>query len=132
MRSFFAAVIGVIICAATIYPLEMLGMKLFPMKVKIDPHNITQLRNMMHLFPTPALIFIILSHFMGMIFGAFAASRIQPKTTTPLLLIFLLVLIVNISKLASISHPVWFMVADIAAITISGFLSWRYFYNGKL
>lgn len=125
MRTFFAAVLGIVVSFIIVFLVEMIGMNLFPIKMKVDPKNIQALRSMINNIPLPALITVIIGHGLGMFLGAFAAFKIQPKSMTPMLMIFLLMLIATISNLAMIPHPMWFMITDVSIVVLAALIAWR-------
>lgn len=125
MRTFFAAILGIIVSFIIVFLVEMIGMNLFPIKMKVDPNNIQALRSMINNIPLPALITIIIGHGLGMFLGAFTAFKIQPTSMTPMLMIFLLMLIATISNLAMIPHPMWFMITDVSIVVLAALIAWR-------
>ena len=131
MKSFFAAILGIISSILVVYLGEMLAMYLFPMKVKIDPKDIEAIREMIKYVPFPALITIIISHGLGMLIGAFVSFKIQQKSTMPILVIFLFMLISTISNFAIIPHPLWFMISDVGAIILVSIIGWIYFFRER-
>ncbi len=127
MRTISAAVIGIITCFAVIFIFEMIGMKLFPVKVKINPKNYNELKALIDNIPLPALITIIVGHGISLFAGVFVSNKIQNKSTIPFLLVFLVMLMATISNLAMIPHQLWFMIADIGSVCLAGLISWRTF-----
>ncbi|MEY3237953.1 MAG: hypothetical protein RI883_2054 [Bacteroidota bacterium] len=125
MRTISAAIIGIIICSIVIFIIEMIGMKLFPVQVKINPKNYNDLKALIDNIPLPALIIIIVGHGISLFVGVFVSHKIQNKSTIPFLLVFLVMLMVTISNLAMIPHPLWFMIADIGSVCLAGLISWR-------
>ena len=131
MKSFLAAVLGIIASIIVVYLGEMLAMLIFPIKEKIDPTDIEAIREMIKYVPFPALITIIISHGLGMIIGAFVSFKIQQKSPMPVLVIFLFMLISTISNLAIIPHPLWFMISDVGAIILASIIGWIYFFRER-
>lgn len=125
MRTFLAAIVGIVVSFIIVFLVEMVGMNLFPIKQKVDPNNIQALRSMINNIPLPALITVIVGHGLGMFLGTYSAYKIQPKSMTPMLMIFLLMLIATISNLAMIPHPLWFMIADVSIVVLAVLLAWR-------
>ncbi len=93
MKSFLAAVLGIIASIIVVYLGEMLAMLIFPIKEKIDPTDIEAIREMIKHVPFLALIAIIISHGLGMLIGSFVSFKIQQKSPMPVLVIFLFMLI---------------------------------------
>jgi hypothetical protein len=131
MKSFLAAVLGIIASIIVVYLGEMLAMLMFPVKVKIDPTDIEAIREMIKHVPFLALITIIISHGLGMLIGSFVSFKIQQKSPMPVLVIFLFMLISTISNLAIIPHPFWFMISDVATIVLASVIGWIYFFRER-
>jgi hypothetical protein len=126
MRTFLASILGIAVSFIIVFLVEMISMNLFPIRMKIDPKNIEALRSMINNIPLPALITIIIGHGLGMFLGTFAANKVQPKSLTPMLMIFLLMLIATISNLAMIPHPIWFMIADVGIVILAALSAWKF------
>ena len=127
MRTISAAIIGIITCFVLIYIIEMIGMNLFPVKIKINPKNYNELKSLIDSIPLPALITLIVGHGISLFAGIFVAKKIQNKSAIPFLLVFLVMLMATISNLAMIPHPLWFKIADISSVCLAGLISWRVF-----
>ena len=125
MRTISSALIGIITCFVIIYAIEMIGMNLFPVKVKINPKNYNEFKALIDSIPLPALIIIIVGHGISLFAGVFVSNKIQNKSTIPFLLVFLVMLMATISNLAMIPHPIWFKIADIGIVCLAGLIAWR-------
>ncbi len=125
MRTISASILGIIICFVLIYIIEMIGMNLFPVKVKINPKNYNELKALIDSIPLPALITLIVGHGISLFAGIFVAKKIQKKSAIPFLLVFIIMLMATISNLAMIPHPIWFMIADIGTVCLTGILAWK-------
>ena len=77
MRTISAAVIGIITCFAVIFIFEMIGMKLFAVKVKINPKNYNELKALIDNIPLPALITIIVGHGISLFAGVFVSKKFR-------------------------------------------------------
>lgn len=71
MRTISAAIIGIITCFVLIYIIEMIGMNLFPVKIKINPKNYNELKALIDSIPLPALITLIVGHGISLFAGIF-------------------------------------------------------------
>ena len=131
MKSFLAAVLGIISSIIVVYLGEMLAMLMFPIKEKIDPTDIEAIREMIKHVPFLALITIIISHGLGMLIGSFVSFKIHQKSPMPVLVIFLFMLISTISNLAIIPHPLWFMISDVGTIVLASIFGWFYFFRER-
>ncbi len=127
MRTISSAIIGIITCFVLIYAIEMIGMNLFPVKVKINPKNYNEFKALIDSIPLPALIIIIVGHGVSLFAGIYVSKKIQNKSSIPFLLVFLVMLMATISNLAMIPHPIWFKIADIGIVILAGLISWRTF-----
>ena len=88
MRTISSAIIGIITCFVLIYAIEMIGMNLFPVKVKINPKNYNEFKALIDSIPLPALIIIIVGHGVSLFAGIYVSKKIQNKSSIPFLLVF--------------------------------------------
>lgn len=125
MKTVIATIAGIVTSFLVIMLTEMIGMKLFPMKTKIDPNDIEALRNLIQNIPLPALVTIIIGHGLGMFLGTVVGHKVEPKSMVPFLIVFLFMLISTISNLAMIPHPMWFMVSDVLIVIVAALAAWK-------
>lgn len=127
MKTFVATLIGLIVCFTIVFLTELLGMKLFPMKIKVGSNDVDTFKTIIDNIPLPALIVVIAGHGLAMFIGLFVSFQIQSKSYVAFLVIFLVMLMGTISNLAMIPHPIWFMIADIGIVLLATLIAWRSF-----
>lgn len=122
MKTFLAAVAGLVIGGVMIWALEALGHQLFPIPFKIDPNNLEDLRNLMYMIPVESLISIIVAHAIGVFTGLCVAKVIQKDSVIPIYIVGGMFLLSTGLNLMVIPHPVWFSIADVAGVLIVSLL----------
>lgn len=55
----------------------MIGMNLFPVKIKINPKNYNELKALIDSIPLPALITLIVGHGISLFAGIFVAKKFK-------------------------------------------------------
>lgn len=128
MKTLLATIVGLIVSFIVVFAMEFLSMTLFPSPEKIDPTNVEALKTLIQHIPIAALLMILLGHGLALFLASYYAFKIQPNSLVPFLIIFIFMLIGTISNLAMIPHPMWFMVADVSTVVVSGLIAWRSFF----
>lgn len=126
-RAFLAAIAGIATAFITIFVIEMIGMRLFPVEQRIRPENYEQLKLMMASIPVGALITVSIGHGLSVLAGAFVINRIEASAMVGMLILFVLILVSTIMNLVALPHPLWFMITDITLVILGGLLSWKLF-----
>jgi len=124
IRNALAAVIGLVIAIVTVLLVQRLGHTIYPPPPDLDTNNVAAMRTYISQLPLLALVFPIISYFLGALAGPFTASRIG--TARPLLFaggIGLILLAFTIATLIHIPHPHWFSALAIAAILLGAWLA---------
>lgn len=121
MRSFLAAVAGIVSAGIAIWLFEFLGHVIFPLQIEIDPTDMESIREMMFKIPITNLVAVILAHGIGLIVGLFIARIIDKKTSGPLYGVAGIIFLMTLINLLLIPHPMWFMIADLGVILIVAF-----------
>ena len=125
MKLFYATFAGVIAAFISMMFLEGLGHSLFPLPFKVDPNNIGELADKLHLIPIEMYISVVVAHGLGLLIGLLIAQAIDKTSKISLYIIAGFFLIGTIANLSMIPHPMWFAVADIAVIALVGLLMIR-------
>lgn len=118
MRTFIAAVIGILIGGTAVWFFEFLGHILFPITEKFDVTNLEELKQMMHKLPTMTLVSVILAQGIGVFVGMLVARLIDKSSLSPLFAVSGVLLLMSAMNLLMIPHPTWFMVADILVLVL--------------
>lgn len=122
MKTFLAAIAGLVIGGVMIWALEALGHQLFPIPFKIDPKNLEDLKNLMFKIPVESMIAIIVAHVVGVFTGLAVAKTIQKNSMIPIYIVGGLFLLSTGLNLMVIPHPVWFTIADVCGVLIVSLL----------
>ncbi len=118
MRSFLAAIGGIITAGLVIMVLERLGHALMPFKLHIDPHDIEQLKLLVFKIPVQNLIAVIVAHGIGVLAGLFVARLIDKKSLGPLFGVGGIITLFTGINLLVLPHPMWFIIADLGIVVL--------------
>lgn len=122
MKLLYATFAGVIAAFISMMFLEGLGHSLFPIPFEIDPNNLDALAEKLHLIPTKMYIAVIAAHGLGLLIGLLIAKSIDKTSKISLYIIAGFFLVGTVANLFMIPHPVWFAVADVAIVALTGLL----------
>lgn len=122
MKLLYATFAGVIAAFISMMFLEGLGHSLFPIPFEIDPNNLDALTEKLHLIPTKMYIAVIAAHGLGLLIGLLIAKSIDKTSKISLYIIAGFFLVGTVANLFMIPHPVWFAVADVAIVALTGLL----------
>ena len=126
LRDIGAIIAGLAVSIAVIMAVQMVGHTLWPAPDGLNWNDTEVIRTYTSQLPFLALLFPIVSYFLGALAGPYVACRIG--TAQPLLMvgvIGLVLLAFTVANLIQLPHPVWFSVSAIAAVIIGGWLAWQ-------
>lgn len=119
MRSFLAALAGIVSAGVAIWLFEFLGHVLFPIwDLNINPNDLDSLKQIMFQIPTGALIAVIVAHALGLLVGLVVARIIDKNSLGPLFGVAGIITLMTLINLLIIPHPTWFLIADLAGVLI--------------
>ena len=124
LRDIGAVIAGLAVSMAVIMAVQMIGLSLWPAPEGLDWNDEEVIRTYTSQLPFLALLFPIVSYFVGAFAGPFVACRIG--TAKPVLfvgIIGIVLLAFTVANLIQIPHPVWFSVLAVAAILVGGWLA---------
>lgn len=124
LRDIGAVIAGLAVSIAVIMAVQMIGHSLWPAPEGLDWNDEEVIRTYTSQLPFLALLFPIVSYFLGAFAGPFVACRIG--TAKPVLfvgIIGIVLLAFTVANLIQIPHPVWFSVLAVAAILVGGWLA---------
>ena len=114
IKNMLSIVAGIMVAFMLIAGIEMLSHQIYSLPKDIDPKDPEVMKNFMSHIPMGALLMILLAYTVGsfgggIITGLIASEkRIQMGITTGVVL-----LILGISNLIMIPHPLWFSIASV-------------------
>ena len=123
LRDVGGGVVGLIVAFGVIMGVQMIGHSIWPPPAELDWNDSEVVRTYVSQLPFMALMFPILSYFLGALGGPLIASSIG--TARPMVyagIIGLVLLAATIANLIQIPHPVWFSVMAVAAVLVGGWL----------
>lgn len=119
MRSFLAALAGIVSAGVAIWLFEFLGHLLFPIgDLNIDPTDMDAIKQIMFQIPTGALVAVILAHALGLFVGLIVARIIDKSSLAALFGVAGIITLMTLINLLIIPHPTWFLIADLAGVLI--------------
>lgn len=124
LRNIAATLAGLVVSIGVIMAVQAVGHSIWPAPEGLDWNDPEVIRTYTSQLPFLALLFPIVSYFLGTLAGPLVASRIG--TLQPLVyvgIIGIVLLAFTIANLIQIPHPVWFSVAAVAAVLIGGWLA---------
>ncbi|MDJ0812923.1 MAG: hypothetical protein QNJ23_04290 [Woeseiaceae bacterium] len=124
LRAIGAVVAGLVVAVGIIMAVQVIGHKIWPAPEGLDWNDAEVIRTYTSQLPFLALLFPIISYFLGTLAGTYVACRISSAKPLALVgVVGLVLLAFTIANLISIPHPVWFSVTAVAAVIIGGWLS---------
>ena len=127
LRDIGAIIAGLAVSVIIIMAIQMVGHTLWPPPEGLDWNDTEVIRTYTSQLPFLALLFPIVSYFLGALAGPFVACRIG--TLKPLVsvgIIGVVLLAFTIANLIQIPHPIWFSILAIAAVIIGGWLALQF------
>ena len=124
LRDTAATIAGLAVAIGIIMAVQMAGHAIWPTPEGLDLNDAEVVRTYVSQLPFLALLFPILSYFLGALAGPLVASKIG--TARPIAfagIIGLVLLAFTIANLIQISHPPWFSVLAVAAVLVGPWLA---------
>jgi hypothetical protein len=118
MRTFIAAIVGIISAGVAIWIFEFLGHLLFPVKLNFNPKNPEELKLIMYSIPFKSMVAVIVAHVLGILVGLIVAYKIDKTTKAHLYGVSGILLLFSVINLIAIPHPTWFLIADIMGVVL--------------
>ena len=124
LRNILALVVGLVVSVGVVKAVEMAGHAIWPPPTDLDWTDGEAIRTYTSQQPFLALLFPIMSYFLGTFAGPFVASRIGTARAILFVgVIGIVMLSATITTLIWIPHPVWFSVLAVTAVIIGGWLA---------
>ncbi len=126
IKNSFAILFGILVAIGIIFIFEALGHLIYPTPTGLKLDDPRQLENMIAHLPIGNLLFVLMAWMLGAFSGAFgtmffAKSRHWALPATVSAFVFA----AAISNFFFVPYPVWFEIAAIIAIPISGLVAWH-------
>jgi hypothetical protein len=124
LRDTGAGIAGLAVAIVIIMAIQAVGHAIWPPPESLDWNDTEVVRTYVSQLPFPALLFPILSYFLGALAGPIIASIIS--TARPIIfagIIGLVLLAFTIANLIQIPHPHWFSALAIAAVLLGSWLA---------
>ena len=124
LRNAIALVVGLAVSFGVIMAVQAIGHSIWVPPANLDSNDAEVIRTYVSQLPFLALMFPIVSYFLGALGGPLVACAIG--TARPLVfggVIGLVLLAATIATLIQIPHPAWFSVLAIAAVLVGAWLA---------
>jgi hypothetical protein len=118
MRTFIAAIVGIVSAGIAIWIFEFLGHLMFPVKLNFNPKNPEELKLIMYSIPFKSMVAVIVAHVLGILVGLIIAYKIDKTTKAHLFGVSGILLLFSVVNLIAIPHPTWFLIADIMGVVL--------------
>ena len=124
IRKILAVVAGVVVAFATVMLGELIAHQLFPINMPKTTDN-AALAAAMAAAPLGAKLSLVLIYFLAPLFGAWVAGRVSRAASWPSWTVVALFLLATAANFFMLPHPLWLVVASVAAILVGGGLGVR-------
>ena len=116
-----AALLGLVVGFLVVMGIELLGHFLFPVPFQATMENIEEY---MSQIPVGSLLMVNLAHFLGGAFAIITVLKLSNKKL-PAYIIAVVFFAATVFNLFVITHPVWFTIADVAAVILGLVLAFK-------
>ena len=124
-RKITGAVVGIVLAMLVVAFVQMVGHFLFPEPELPANPSPQQLNEAIATTPVGAKAMVVLSWFLGALFGIWAALRISNGARRSALVVAGAVLLLTIAVLLSVSHPTWMVAGGLLLPILATFLATR-------
>ena len=111
-RSVLGGLVGVVTAGVTVFAVESLGHRLFPVPAGFDPSDVDAMRAYVAGLSVGPIAWVLLAWVLGTFGGGAVAIRIAP--TRPVLMAGVvagMILLGAVMNLVTIPHPIWMVLA---------------------
>jgi hypothetical protein len=124
IRNALAVVVGLATGVLLIMGVQKIGHTIYPPPAGLDFNDAEAARTYISQLPLPALLFPIVSYFLGTLFGGFVACTVGTARPGALAgIIGLILLAFTIANLILIPHPLWFSLLAIGVVLAGTWLA---------
>lgn len=121
VRKILAVVVGVVVGAAVVWAVQLVGHRLVPLPPGMDPTDMESVRAHMAEIPAAAFGFVLLGYVLGALVGGYTAARIG-RAKGPALVVGAILLVFGLMNVVLIPHPLWFTVATVVVFLPAAWL----------
>lgn len=126
-RNFIAIAVGLFVAFFLDYILEMGASQLFPVASRPAPKTKEELIALFESIPVMTLLIVGLAHSIAIFTGGFISKKINPESSTGIIVIIALFGIRTITEVAQLPLPTWFVIYEISLMTLASVLALRLF-----
>lgn len=125
-RNVVAILMGLMVSAAVVGTVEMLGQALFPTPAELDLGNAEELGTFLATAPAHFLMFVVCGWFLGIFCGCFVSGVLGGHQGVVCAMVTGLVhASMVILLLMQLPTPMWFRMAGVLVLVPGGWLGWR-------
>ena len=126
LRNVLALLGAALVAMVLIACIQAVGGKLYPPPPGLDFNDKAAVARFAATLPLPAFLIILVSYLVGVTVGAWLACRISvTEKRRQGVMIGALFVVASIMNLASLPHPAWFWVANLAIVPFAAWLGMR-------
>ncbi len=124
VRQILGVIAGVVVGGLIVFSVELVGHSVFPPPVGMDLSNPDDMKQLISMLPTGALVMVLVGWLLGSLAGAWTADKIARNPIAGWIVagIFILLTAYNFSV---IPHPTWMMAAGILIPLLSAWIAGR-------
>lgn len=126
-RNFIAIAVGLFVAFFLDYFLEMGASQLFPVASRPTPKTKEELIALFDSIPVMTLLVVGFAHSIAIFSGAFVSKKINPESSTGIIVIIALFGIRTITEVAQLPLPTWFVIYEISMMVFASVIALRLF-----
>lgn len=127
LRNTLAAMAGALVGILLISLIQLVSAKLYPLPAGLNPADKAAMGEFIRTLPLAAKLLVLLSYLVGVTGGAWLAGRLSLTARSRQAgMVAALFAVASLMNLLSFPHPVWFWVANFAAVAAGAWLALRF------
>lgn len=122
-RNVLAALAGVVLAFVLIFTAQLISNRIYPPPAGLDFHDRAAVTAYIREMPIGALIAVLLGYFVGVVAGAWLATRISvSRHARQGVMVGVLFFVASLVNLWNIPHPAWFWGANLLVVPLAAWL----------
>ena len=126
LRDILGGIAGIVIAVLIEFLADMLSHTVYPPPAEFDSSDMEAMRLLIAEAPLGALLIVMFGPIIGTFIGAVVGGRVgTAKTWVYPAVVGSLMFAATVSNLIAIPHPMWFAIASLVGILLSGWLAFK-------
>lgn len=127
LRNILAALAGAFLAFLLVFVAQIISGRIYPPPAELNYRDPVAMTEYVRTLPIGAFVAVLLGYFIGVTAGSWLAARISvSRHQRQGMMVGVMFFIASLVNLLSISHPVWFWVANLAIIPIAAWIGMRF------